>query len=221
MLTSGIAHYKRNIFISVIICGVAIIFASLYLPKKFVPDKKILYEKPLTLLQEISQTVKNVPVQSKKPDTSHTYIQDTVRAYKLPEDVRRNLKVANQNPDENSKSIDQTKKIPEGLPVEKGNNSPGSAEPAKQITPPLQSMPRLIYEEVPAAGENKFNGELQLSLKIDENGQVVDHRILSNSLDCTDCLNAIIQAAYKSKWEPAVVDGKKTAYWVEKSYIFN
>lgn len=219
MLTSGITHYKRNIFVSIIICGVAIIFASLYLPKKSVPYKKILYEKPLISPQEISQTVKNVPVQSKKPDTSHTYFQDTVKAYKLPEDVRRNLKVANQRPDDNSNSTD--KKISPGSPFEKGNRSVGSAEPAKQSTTPLQSMPRLIYEEVPSEGESKFNGELQLSLEIDENGRVVDHRILSNSLDCIDCLNTIIRAAYKSKWEPAVVNGKKTDFWVVKSYIFN
>jgi hypothetical protein len=148
-----------------------------------------------------------------------TYIQDTLKAYKLPDDVRRNLRVVDKNPNVTSKSND--KKISAGTRVDKGNNSVISAAPAHQFVLPAESMPRLIYEKVPSEGENKFNGELQLSLKINENGKVVDHRILSNSMDCTNCLNEIIQAAYKTKWEPAIVDGKKIDYWVVKSYAFN
>jgi hypothetical protein len=86
---------------------------------------------------------------------------------------------------------------------------------------PERSAPRLIYEVVPSEGDNEINGRLQISLKINENGEVIDHRILSNSLDCDKCLNDIIRSVYKSKWEPARVNGKKEDYWVVKSYTFN
>ncbi len=221
MLTSRQTHYRRNIFISIIIICVLIIFAYLYLPKRSLPDKKNLYHKPLIIPQEVPLTVKSLPVQNEKHDTSRTYNRDTVSAYKLPEDVRRNLRIDNPNPNENSKSTDQNLKISKEPPVEKESSPGGSASMDQHTTSLIKSEPRLIFEVVPSEGENKYNGKLELSLKINENGQVVDHRILSNSLDCTDCLNAIIQAAYKSKWEPAIVDGKKSDYWVVKSYTFN
>ena len=84
----------------------------------------------------------------------------------------------------------------------------------------VRSAPRLLYEVVPAGGEDNYHGSLQLSLKINEDGRVIDHRILFNSLDCPECLNHLIKTAYKSKWEPAIVNGIKEDYWVVKSYTF-
>lgn len=190
----------------------------LFLPRKTPEDKKIYYGELLIFQQELSFNVQQIKPQKEKADTTRTGIQNKVKGFKLPEDVRKSLKVANPEPEENLKGQEHHNDIPAGSPVEKSYG--GSAEMAKKNTAPLQSMPRLIYEEVPSSGKNKFKGMLQLSLKINENGQVVDHRLLSNSLDCTDCLNAIIRAAYKSRWEPAIVDGKEADFWVEKSYTF-
>lgn len=217
MLTAG-QTYKRTVFISTIITAALIASLFLFLPKKSVPHKKILYNGPSTISQEIPHPVKSLRLQKVKPDTTRTFIRDKMQSYKLPEDVRKSLTAADHNPDLNSKETSPEHKNFAGVAVEKGNS--GSANPARQNSIPEQSIPRLIYEEVPRGGENKFNGNLQLSLKINADGQVVEHRVLSNSLDCTDCLNAIIQAAYKSKWAPAVIDGKKREYWVVKTYSF-
>ncbi len=215
--------FLSTVFISAIICAALTVLAILFLPEKPVQIKNSSYDKTVIFPLEITYPVKNLPTQKEKdePDTIRTFIRDKTQSYKLPEDVRKNLTVADHNPNVNSQKTNSEHKNFAGVAVDKGNNSGGSAaNPAQQNAIPSQSMPRLIYEEVPSGLENKFNGNLQLSLKINEDGQVVEYKILSNSLDCTDCLNAIIQAAYKSKWEPAVIDGKKKEYWVVKSYTF-
>lgn len=81
--------------------------------------------------------------------------------------------------------------------------------------------PRQLLEVLPKKNNANFTGIVQLKLKIDVSGKVLDHIILFNSLECEDCLNDIISSAYKSVWEPAVNNGKETEFWVEKSYTFN
>jgi len=149
------------------------------------------------LFDEVPQTVQNQRVRKQKPDVPAIIISEDVEAFELLEDVNLLFNTADQNNKISSESRNQ-------------NN-----------IRLLRTVPRLIFEVVPADGNNKFNGKLQLSLKINEKGRVVDHRIIFNSLDCPDCLNDVIKAAYRSKWEPALINGANTDYWVVKSYTFN
>ncbi len=190
-------HYKRNMLISIIIGEVLVICAFIFSPMYSSPHKIILYDEPLFTADDIPQTVQRLPIKMQRPKIPAIHFSDEVEAFEILNDVSIVSKGAEENDNLSS--------------VEMGNND-------------LQTgrlVPRLIYEVVPAEGENEFRGKLQLSLKINENGQVIEHKIISNSLDCTKCLNEIIQSAYKSKWEPAKVNGKNEDYWVVKSYMFN
>ena len=197
MLTGRNIHYKRNILISIIISEAVMIAAFVFSPKESAPVKNILFREPAILIDEVPITVQSLPRQIPKPETPAIRIGDNIEEFEPLDDIRLNSNLTDQ--DDNSAT-------------------PG---PDQDNNHPAVTAPRLIYEVVPAGGENKFNGLLRLSLKINEDGRVVDHRILFNSLDCTDCLTEIIKAAYSSKWEPAMVSGKNEEHWVEKTYTFN
>ena len=197
MLIKGKAYYKRNLLISIIISELLVIAAFIFSPGLSSAKRQILYDEPLIPFDEIPRTVQNLPKQNQSPEIPLIRISDEVGAFELLDDVHQGPMVSDQN----------------------NETTPGFTYRGK--TQLLNSAPRLIFEVVPAAEDKDFNGILKLSLKINEEGQVVDHRIISNSLECSRCLNEIIRAAYRSKWEPAIVNGKKGDYWVMKSYTFN
>lgn len=197
MLTDSKIHYKRNFLISVILSELLIISIFIFSPKKYIQDEKILYDEPVFLFDEMPGTVQGLSVQISKPQVPAIDISDEPEAFQLLEDV--NL------------TSDESEQISEfaAESADKGNIQS------------VASAPRQIFEVVPANRDNDLTGRLQLSLKINKKGQVVDHRIIYNSMDCTECINEIIKAAYRSKWEPGNVNGKNMDYWVMKSYIFN
>lgn len=226
MLTHKQILFRRNFLISVIIGETMIISAFLFLPKLTLVNEKISSGKNLIHYQDTLKT--SHPEQKENQKLRKSRIRNLVKGYELPEDITKKLKISDPRVNEKSKS--DHKNSDQDLKITDQNNNTNPEPPAPkeniaattgQNAAPVRSMPRLIFEVVPSDGENKFNGKLGLSLKINEDGKVVDHKILFNSLDCSDCLNSIIQAAYKSKWEPAIVDGKKSDFWVEKSYTFN
>jgi hypothetical protein len=196
LLTNSKIHYRRNILISIILSELLVISIFIFSPDKSVQDKKFLYDEPVILFDKMPLTVQKLPTYKQKPGIPAIYISDQVEAFELLDDVTLQSKVNGQNAVVSSESADQTN------------------------IRPVRSAPRQIFEVVPANDDNKVNGRLQLSLKINENGRVIDHRILFNSLDCNDCLNDIINAAYRSRWEPASINGKNADYWVMKSYTF-
>lgn len=197
MLSESKIHYKRNILISIILSELLIIAVFIFSPENSDSNEKKLYDEPIVLYNEIPRTVQSLPVQMSRPEVPAIYISDEPEAFQLLEDVSL---ASNEQQQTNVVSAE-------------------SAHLNKVQT--AASAPRQIFEVVPADRDNEFTGRLQLSLKINEKGQVVDHRIIYNSLDCAECLYEIIKAAYKSRWEPGYVNGKSTDYWVMKSYIFN
>jgi hypothetical protein len=70
--------------------------------------------------------------------------------------------------------------------------------------------------------QDKFNisGSIKIKLRISGTGIVIDHKILSSSLQCDECLSEILAAAYKSKWKSGKNDETDAEYWVEKTYSF-
>lgn len=109
-------------------------------------------------------------------------------------------------------------KIPETGDLEKdadeqnGNSGLTSASVSGGINP------RQILEVLPKKGKD-FKGRINLSLKLNEEGNVTAHKILSNTTTSAECLEQVLEAAYKSKWEPFL--NNQTELWVEKSYNFN
>ena len=85
----------------------------------------------------------------------------------------------------------------------------------------LNSIPRQIMEVLPQQSEGEFYGSVTLRLKIDKNGKVSDYKILFSDINCKNCIEKILAAAYQSIWEPAQIKGKTTEYWIEKTYNFN
>ena len=198
MVNNDKIHYRRNMLIAIIIGEVLIIFAFIFSPHSFSPDKILLQNDKIISRVDIPVTVQMMPPATPPPKVPSIPIANEVSAFEILEDVSVTSNTNGQ--DDNIISDDRVQ----------DNN-----------IQPARSAPRLIYEVVPSEGDNELNGKLQLSLKIDKDGKVIDHQIISNSLDCDKCLNDIIRSAYKSKWEPAVVNGRKEDFWVVKSYTFN
>jgi hypothetical protein len=86
---------------------------------------------------------------------------------------------------------------------------------------PKGYRPRQILEVVPQTVNEAYSGEIVLQLKIGKKGQVIDYRIIINTTQSQDCLNNAIEAAKKSLWEAAIVNGNPVEYWIEKVYRFN
>jgi hypothetical protein len=86
---------------------------------------------------------------------------------------------------------------------------------------PVGYKPRQLLEVVPQNVNETFRGEIVLQLKIDRKGKVIDHRLVYNSTNSEQCLEYAIEAAKKSLWEAAMVDGRPIEYWIEKTYRFN
>jgi len=101
-----------------------------------------------------------------------------------------------------------------GVSVQRQNSS---LNHSSQIT----SLPLQVFEVLPEKKDNRYVGSVQLKLKIDEKGKVIEHTILFDSLECEDCLKEIIAAAYKSRWEPGMKNGIPSEYWIKKTYSFN
>ena len=85
----------------------------------------------------------------------------------------------------------------------------------------INSVPRQIMEVLPQQSEGKFHGSITLQLKINKNGKVSDYKILFSDINCKNCVEEIVTAAYQSTWEPALIKGKTEEYWIEKTYNFN
>jgi outer membrane biosynthesis protein TonB len=84
----------------------------------------------------------------------------------------------------------------------------------------LPFIPRQILEVVPKKIEG-IEGEIKVKLLIGTSGNVKEHKILNNSTRSELCLNNVIDAIYRSRWQPITIEGQKVEYWIEKTYRFN
>jgi hypothetical protein len=85
----------------------------------------------------------------------------------------------------------------------------------------LPYIPRQILEVLPEQSDEKYQGKIILSLWIDKKGKAKDHKVLMNTTGSKECLDHVLKAAYKSKWQPVVIDSNIYEYWIEKTYVFN
>ncbi len=197
MFKNDRTYYKRNILVSVIISEILVISAFVLFPGEKLQHREILVSDPVIKFDEIPQTIQSSAKPALPPDTPPINIIEEIDAFETLD----NVTIMQGNEEQPGESFTENKDV---------NN-------IKYV----RSAPRLLYEVVPADVKDELHGRLQISLKINQDGRVTGHRILYNSLDCSECLNDLINAAYKSKWEPAAVNGRNESYWVVKSYSFN
>lgn len=81
-------------------------------------------------------------------------------------------------------------------------------------------VPRQIIEVIPEKVEDA-EGAVKLRLLISREGIVKTHNVLSNTLNKQKLYQNVIEAVYKSKWQPISFEGEKVEYWIEKTYSFN
>lgn len=84
----------------------------------------------------------------------------------------------------------------------------------------LPFIPRQVLEVVPEK-VNNGEGVIKLSILIGKNGMPQKHKVLKNTTNKMLCYDKVIDAVYKSKWQPIIIEGDLIEYWVEKSYLFN
>ncbi|MBS3944093.1 MAG: hypothetical protein KGZ42_01220 [Melioribacter sp.] len=81
-------------------------------------------------------------------------------------------------------------------------------------------VPRQIVEVVPEKVDGS-EGAIKLKLLIGKDGFVLKHEVLNNTTNNSKCLTFVVNAVYKSRWQPIAFDGERVDYWLEKTYVFN
>lgn len=197
-------RYSRNIKLSIIASLVISIVAFLYFPDYNRQGEKILFtDINISSFENIPVTIQSNPSSSfSKPNIPPIIYSQQITWFDMLNDVVINF------PDNTSTANIFHSKIS------------GSNKTSNEKIEQLPFKPRQIFEVVPPKNED-VNGVISLSLKIDTLGNVINCIILKNTIENESCINSVISAASKSRWQPAEIDGKKVEYWVEKSYTFN
>ena len=192
-------NYFRNLEIGLIIALVLIIFSFRLLPDiNFLLPENSFEEKVVLVMEDVPATVQfSAKSVRSKPQVPLIPIESDLDEPELLSDVKIKK---NYLLNENESGADLSG-------VTAGNSLAVRFFNPRQI---LEVLPKDIDE---------FNGRIDLSLKLNNEGKVTAHKILSNTTESEHCLAEVLKAAYKSKWEPFLND--KEELWVEKSYIFN
>lgn len=191
-------HYSRNFKLGLIVSELLIICAFIFSPHLNESQINEIGE-PLILFDNIPITIQKDEYVTTKPETPKIIIYDDISEPVLLDDIifKDVSAVKNEDGYENKETVINLTQIKK------------------------RKTPRQLLEVLPDESKKQYTGSVQLRLKIDQSGKVADHIILSNSLECEDCLKDIISTVYKSVWEPGINNGIKTEFWVEKSYTFN
>jgi hypothetical protein len=84
----------------------------------------------------------------------------------------------------------------------------------------LPFTPRQLLDVLPERNDQSVSGLIILSLRIGIDGSVKECKVKKNTTNCDPCLENVIQAAWQSIWEPALIKNHKVEYWIDKSYYF-
>jgi hypothetical protein len=190
--------YKRNFELCLITSLLLIIILFYFFPE-IRPNKTEIIQTnvPIISADDIPNTIQ-LPAEglrSAKPKVPSIFIPDNIEI----DEILDNVKVGNNNYTSSfNKSKNKRNQMEEKLFV-----------------------PKQILEVVPEKNDGDFSGIVDLSLKIGQDGKVIEHRVLSNTTNSEKCLKMVISAAYNSRWEPVVIGGEKREFWIEKSYSFS
>jgi TonB family protein len=87
------------------------------------------------------------------------------------------------------------------------------------------SMPRPILETIPEypndARKANVQGVVELNVKVDESGAVVNVKVLRNTTANQACAQSAIAAAFRSRYQPAQTPAGPDTAWVVRQYRFS
>ncbi len=84
----------------------------------------------------------------------------------------------------------------------------------------LPYIPRQVVEVLPRVDDLKVHGSVTLKLLIDTQGKVKKYKVLANTTGNPLCVQRVIAAARKSRWEVIQLNDNKVEYWLTKEYRF-
>ena len=96
----------------------------------------------------------------------------------------------------------------------------GAGNGTGRVYKTLPFVPRQILEVLPDNTE-EVTGYIVLALRIGIDGKPREHKVMMNSVNNSSSLKTVVEAAYKSRWQPVKMEGEKIEYWIEKTYTFN
>lgn len=199
-------NYTRNYEIALISSLLVVILFFVFSPDFNKTTNKIPYfHEPLITLVDIPntrQSLQSSMLPPPLPEISSQFIP--VDEPELPADIL----IKESNPEKNSNG--STKNTITSIGTSKGIYEALS----------FPFIPRQIVEVVPEK-VNGGEGAIKLKLLIGKDGYVIKHEVMNNSTNKTKCLTFVVNAVYKSRWQPVSFDGEKVEYWLEKTYVFN
>lgn len=93
------------------------------------------------------------------------------------------------------------------------------------LVPAVIVQPRPLFETLPeypsAARKARIQGEIELNVKVDESGKVVNVVVLQNTTRNEACAQAAIAAAYRTRFRPAQTQAGPDTAWVVRRYSFS
>lgn len=199
-------NYNRNYEIALILSLVVVILLFIYSPDFNKTTDKILYfPEPLITLVDIPNTQQSgqsslllPPI----PEIPSQFIP--VDELEILPDIL--LKESNQDKSSSGSSVNTKSSTGTSVGIYEASSFP--------------FVPRQIVEVVPEKVDGA-EGAIKLKLLIGKDGYVMKHEVMNNSTNKPKCLTFVINAVYKSMWQPVSFDGEKVEYWLEKSYVFN
>jgi hypothetical protein len=187
--------YSITLKMSIILSQLVFICLFYFFPK-INSTSKLKIDDPIILIEDIPITIQQKEPLQQKPAAPQIVIEDLIEEPEMLADII---------PDDESKNEPSAEISHSVLRASLSNNL---------------TAPRQILEVLPENDKKNISGSIKLSLKINESGKVIDHKIMFNDLKCEDCLSEILAAAYKSKWESGFKSEIDEEFWVEKTYSF-
>ena len=198
------SEYRINFKLSLIASLLFCIFLFLFFPFIAPPSPPTAeYQALLFTLNDLAPSSKQKNIANPKPPEPMIFVPDETDE---PEIL----------PDEEIVSLTKTENSGIG-----DNNSNAAGSGMTIDAPQLPFAPRQILEVLPQNVSENVKGLIDMELKIGTDGRVIEHKIISNTTGSQQCLQSVITAAYKSKWEPVKIKNSNVVYWVEKTYKFN
>ncbi|MDZ7316097.1 MAG: TonB family protein [candidate division KSB1 bacterium] len=96
----------------------------------------------------------------------------------------------------------------------------GRPQTAKQDTIPPRPLVQVLPEYSKELQKMRVQGNVRLLLLINERGRVEHAVVLENTTGSRDCETAAIEAAQKSTFAPATVNGTPVAMWLASTFSF-
>ncbi len=192
-------YYRRNWLLSLALSLLLIILVTIYFPR--IDQKKIQIKMTdeNIVLEFVPYTVQENPSKAfgrKRPETPEIILSDITEEIE-PEEIS----IVNLS---HGKSISEDEQ--------------GKADKSELAGSITFAPPRQLLEVLPQKVSSNAEGNITLSLKINNSGNVTDHKILANTINSEDCLQKVLEAAYSTRWEKLHLESNE--FWVTKSYKF-